>query len=273
MNRNVFQAVRVEYSKQPTLKVSVDGTQITNMGAFTLPNHDSFRGRRITLPVSTNGYIPFLEVVGLSGASPQSLLQNEQFEGLPIESFSAQQLFHYYDVGIRGSASGTLTIYLDGSSQSQQVTYTPQQSGVTDNIRVYFNELSYGYIPHIHNTGSTSADFEILWARPVALPPRFYRGVRTHSEFQITYKGDVDIQWFLDGESIGTYNFNSQTTIDSQSVFVTETKKDYFQSGTIGHVLQYKHTNPEEGGKVYMIETDITLGDLEQQAMRPQVEG
>ena len=264
MNRNVFQAVRVEYSKQPTLKVSVDGIQITNMGSFTLPDHDSFRGRRITLPVSTNGYIPFLEVVGLSGASPQSLLQNEQFEGLPIESFSAQQLFHYYDVGIRGAASGTLTVYLDGSPQSQQVTYTPQQNGVTDNIRVYFNELSYGYVPHIHNTGSTSADFEILWSRPIALPPRFYRGVRTHSEFQLTYKGDVHVEWFLDGTSIGTYEFDSSAT---------ETKKDYFKSGTIGHVLQYKHINPEAGGKIYMIETDITLADLEQQAMSPQVEG
>jgi hypothetical protein len=275
MNRNVFQAVRLEYSKQPTLKISVDGNPITNMTDFLLPNHDTFRGRRITLPESTNGFIPHLEVIDPDPSDPnilpQSLLQNEQFEGAPIESFSQQQLFHYYEVGIRGGASGTLRIYLDGSPQTQQVTYTPQQD--TDTIRVYFDALSYGYIPHIHNIGSSAADFEILWARPVALPPRFYRGVRTHSEFQITYKGDVDIQWFLDGESIGTYNFNSQTTIDNQSVFVTETKKDYFQSGTIGHVLQYKHTNPEEGGKVYMIETDITLGDLEQQAMSPQVEG
>lgn len=275
MNRNVFQAVRLEYSKQPTLKISVDGSPIPNMSDFLLPNHDTFRGRRITLPESTNGFIPHLEVIDPDPSDPnilpQSLLQNEQFEGAPIESFNQQQLFHFYEVGVRGSASGTLKIYLDGSPQTQQVTYTPLQD--TDTIRVYFDALSYGYIPHIHNIGSSAADFEILWARPVALPPRFYRGVRTHSEFQITYKGDVDLQWFLDGESIGTYNFNSQTTIDNQSVFVTETKKDYFQSGTIGHVLQYKHTNPGDGGKVYMVETDITLGDLEQQAMSPQVEG
>lgn len=272
MNRNVFQAVRVEYVKEPVLKVSVDGTQVESMGAFTLPNHTSFRGRRITLPVSVNGYIPFLEIVSNDEGSVQTLLQNEQFEGVPIENFNQQQLFHYYEVGLRGSSSGTLEIYLDGDPQTQQVSYTPQQD--TDTIRVYFNPLAYGYIPHIHNVASSRFDFEILWARPVALPLRFYRGIRTHSEFQITYQGNVTLQWYLDGEAIGTtYSYNSQTTIDNQTVNLTETKKDYFPSGTIGHVLQYKHTNPGDGGKVYMVETDITLADLEQRAMTPQVEG
>jgi hypothetical protein len=97
----------------------------------------------------------------------------------------------------------------------------------------------------------------------VALPPRFYRGIRTHAEFQITYKGDVNIQWYLDGTSIGTYSFDSQNIV---------TDKAYFSSGTIGHVLQYTHTNPEDGGKIYIVETDVTLADLEQQAMRPQAE-
>jgi hypothetical protein len=27
-------------------------------------------------------------------------------------------------------------------------------------------------------------------------------------------------------------------------------------------VLQYTHVNPEDGGKVYIVETDVTLGDL-----------
>ena len=276
MNRLVYQAIRVEYSRQPVLKISVDGTQVTNMGQYTLPSHNTFRGRRITLPVSTTGYVPHLEIVAGTGNSYQSLLQNDQFEAVPIENFSQQQLFHYYDVGLRGSASGTLTIYVDGVVQEQTVTYTP--TGSTDNIRIYFDPISYGYIPHIHNTGIDSNDFEILWARPVALPPRFYRGLRTHSEFQITYKGSVTLEWFLDGLSKGQYSFDSTEVIGQDadgndlSAYITKTEKAYFPSGTVGHVLQYKHTNPASGGKIYMIETDQTLADLEQQAMRPQVE-
>jgi len=268
MNRLVYQAVRVEYANQPTLKISIDGNSVTNMERFTLPNHSTFRGRRITFPVSVNGYVPHIEVVPSTqgGTSYQSLLQNENFETVPIENFNQQQLFHYYDIGVRGDGvnSGTLSVYLDGVAQTQEaspVTYTPAND--TETIRAYFNALAYGYIPHIHSSGSTAVDFEILWARPVALPPRFYRGIRTHSEFQITYKGDVQIEWYLDGVSVGTYNFNSSNTV---------TEKAYFPSGTIGQVLQYIHENPQAGGKIYMIETDITLADLEQQAMRPQAE-
>jgi len=277
MKRNVFQAVRLDYSREPHLRVSVDGNPVEGMGNFRLPNHDSFRGRRVTLPVSTDGFIPHLEIVPPdSDTSAQSLLQNERFEGVPIETFNQQQLFHYYEVGIRGQAPGTLRIYRDGVEQSQVVNLssgTLAENQYTDTIRVYFNSLAYGYIPHIHNTGAPANDFEILWAKPVSLPPRFYRGVRTHSEFQITYKGEVTIEWFLDGVSIGTYDFDSETTIDGQQTFVTETKKDYFPSGTIGHVLQYKHTNPADRGKIYIVETDVTLADLEQQAMTPQAEG
>jgi hypothetical protein len=189
------------------------------------------------------------------------LLQNENFEGVPIESFSQQQLFHYFEYGMRGTGTLIPKIYVDGTEQSQ--SYSVSTSDTVEVYRIYFNPLAYGYIPHLHNTGTSTDDAEILWARPVALPPRFYRGVRTHAEFQITYKGDVDIQWYLDGTSIGTYSFSTTNTT---------TEKAYFQSGTIGHVLQYVHSNPEDGGKIYIVETDVTLGDLEQQAMRPQAE-
>jgi hypothetical protein len=193
--------------------------------------------------------------------SSTTRLQNFQFDALPIESFNQQQLFHYFEVGFRGTGTLTPRIYLDGTIQAQN--FNTSTSEATETIRVYFDALAYGYIPHIHNTGTSTADAEILWARPVALPPRFYRGIRTHAEFQITFKGDVDIQWYLDGTSIGTYNFSSTNTT---------TEKAYFPSGTIGHVLQYTHTNPASGGKIYIVETDVTLADLEQQGMRPQPE-
>ena len=251
MQLQVFQAVRLEYAQNPAITVNVDGSQVDTR---TLPTQSTFKGRRVTLPVNVTGYIPHLE-------STSTRLQNFQFDALPIESFNQQQLFHYFDVGFRGTGTLTPRIYLDGTIQAQN--FNTSTSEATETIRVYFDALAYGYIPHIHNTGTSTADAEILWARPVALPPRFYRGIRTHAEFQITYKGDVDIEWYLDGISIGTYDFTSTNTV---------TEKAYFQSGTIGHVLQYTHTNPEDGGKIYIVETDVTLADLEQQGMRPQPE-
>jgi len=251
MQLQVFQAVRVEYAQQPTIQVNVDGSQVDSR---QLPSQSTFRSRRITLPVNTVGYISHLE-------SSTTRLQNFQFDALPIESFNQQQLFHYFEVGFRGTGTLTPRIYLDGTIQAQN--FNTSTSEATETIRVYFDALAYGYIPHIHNTGTSTADAEILWARPVALPPRFYRGIRTHAEFQITFKGDVTVQWYLDGTSIGTYSFSSTNTT---------TEKAYFPSGTIGHVLQYTHTNPASGGKIYIVETDVTLADLEQQGMRPQPE-
>ena len=252
MQRNIYSAIRLEYSQQPTIKVSVDGTLVSTIA---LPYQEKFKGRRITLPSSVSGYIPHMETL------TAGLLQNENFEGVPIESFSQQQLFHYFEYAMRGAGTLVPKIYVDGTEQGQ--SYSISTSETVEVYRIYFDSLAYGYIPHMHNTGTSTADAEILWARPVALPPRFYRGIRTHSEFQITYKGNVEIQWYLDGISIGTYSFSSSNTT---------TEKAYFQSGTIGHVLQYIHTNPEDGGKIYIVETDVTLADLEQQAMRPQAE-
>jgi len=251
MQLQVFQAVRLEYAQNPAITVNVDGSQVDTR---TLPTQSTFKGRRVTLPVNVTGYIPHLE-------STSTRLQNFQFDALPIESFNQQQLFHYFEVGFRGTGTLTPRIYLDGTIQAQN--FNTSTSEATETIRVYFDALAYGYIPHIHNTGTSTADAEILWARPVALPPRFYRGIRTHAEFQITFKGDVTVQWYLDGTSIGTYSFSSTNTT---------TEKAYFPSGTIGHVLQYTHTNPASGGKIYIVETDVTLADLEQQGMRPQPE-
>jgi len=263
MNRVLFQAVRVEYFKDPSITISVDGVNLTGMVDYALHAQNTFRGRRITLPVATSGYIGHM-------ISSQSFLLNYQFEATPIEAFSQQNLFHYYEVGFRGSGELRPEIYLDGVTQdtsfriknNSPVTISTSQH--TDTVRVYFDPLAYGFIPHIHNIGTSDVDAEILWARPVQLPPRFYKGLRTHAEFQITFKGNIELEWFLDGQSIGTYTYSESSTV---------TKKDYFPSGTIGQVLQYVHLNPEDGGKIYMVETDQTLADLEQQAMRPQPEG
>lgn len=247
MNRRIFQALRVEYARSPQVTVSVDGVEVLARGA--LPNHTTFRGRRITLPAASSGYIPHLE-------STATQLLNHVFEGPEVEQYNQQQLYHYIELGYRGSDLAP-RIYLDEVEQSQAITISTGKA--VDTVRVYFDELAYGFVPHIHNTAAN--DSEILWARPMSLPPRFFRGIRTHAEFQITYVGTVDIDWYLDGVLKHSYEFTSTEV---------KTEKAYFPSGTVGHVLQYRHTNPEEGGRVYSIETDITLADLEQQSMTEQ---
>lgn len=244
MNRNLFQAVRVEYARTPTITLSIDGTAVRS--DWALPTHDTFRMRRLALPVASSGFIPHLE-------SGTTQLLNHTFEAKAVEEFNQQQLFHYYELGFRGSGLQP-RIYLDEVEQTQQITIDATKD--VDVVRIYFDELAYGFIPHIYNEAAT--DSEILWARPMSLPPRFFRGIRTHAEFQITYVGTVDIDWYLDGALKHSYEFTSTEV---------KTEKAYFPSGTVGHVLQYRHTNPEEGGRVYSIETDITLADLEQQSM------
>ena len=265
MNRQVLQAVRVEYAGSPRITISMDGSSI--LAASQLPQHSTFRGRRVTLPtlaaedaegnrakLLNDGYIPFLE-------SSTTQLQNYGFEAIPVEQFSQMSLYHYYELGYRGD-NAQVEIYLDQKPQAQIVTLP--NAATIDTARVYFDPLSYGYVPHIHDISTSTFTGEILWARPVALPPRFYRGIRSHAEFQITYSGDVTLQWYLDGVPLGD-------PYVLPTVSSTTTEKLYFPAGTIGHVLQYRVTNPT-AGRVYVVETDVTLSDLEQQTMTQNTE-
>lgn len=243
--RQYIHAIQVQYRGLGNeLVISMDGN---SLGKIYLPDQDLQR-RRVTLPVCLFGTFPQYQ---FNTIEPDNLLE---FERVAEKAYQQQQLFHYFDVGIRGQVS--MQVYVDNLLQSQAFTFKGTQDPT--NIKIYFDEIAYGYIPHLHNTGSG----EVLWANPVALPPRYYRGRRTHAEFQITYSGNVELQWYLDGELVSDpYEFLSSKTI---------TEKRYFPTGTVGHVLQYRHLNPQEGGKVFMVETDQTLADLEQQAMQPQ---
>jgi len=244
--KKYYPAVQLQYSGSPTLSLRFDGGSPV---VITLPAQVHARHRRLTLPTMQFGVFSQYQY---NTTDPAALCQ---FESLAATAFQEQQLFHYFEFGYRGAV--TLECDIDGVGQSQ--SYSLSTTKLTDTHRLYFNPLAYGFVPHIHN--SNSGDGEILWARPMSLPPRFFRGVRTHAEFQITYVGTVDIDWYLDGVLKHSYEFTSTEV---------KTEKAYFPSGTVGHVLQYRHTNPEEGGRVYSIETDITLADLEQQSMTEQ---
>lgn len=245
--RSYIHAVHVQYRGLGNeLIISVDGVTTPTMH---LPDQ-SLQRRRVTLPSCLFGTFPQFS---FNTIEPDNLLE---FERLAETSYQEQQLFHYFEIGYRGNIS--VQIQNDSVVQGQTINTTATTN--PDTLRIYFNPLSYGFIPHLHNTG----DGEILWAKPIALPPRFFRGIRTHAEFQITYVGDVELQWYLDGVDHGDpYVLPTVSSVTTQKL--------YFPAGTIGHILQYRVTNPTEG-RVYVVETDVTLADLEQQTMTQNTE-
>ena len=250
--RKYYPAVHLQYSGSPTLTLRFDGGSPL---VLPLPPHVHVRHRRLTLPTMQFGVFPQYQY---NTTDPAALCQ---FESLAATAFQEQQLFHYFEFGYRGAV--TLACAIDGLGQSQ--SYSLSTTKLTDTHRLYFNPLAYGFVPHIHN--SNSGDGEILWARPMSLPPRFYRGLRTHAEFQIVFSGRVELNWYLDGNRLDhNYVFEDNTG-------KTMTEKEYFPSGTLGHVLQYVQINNPSEGKIFSVETDVTLADLEQQSMSQQPEG
>ena len=122
----------------------------------------------------------------------------------------------------------------DEDEQSQAFTISTDKA--VDTVRIYFDKLAYGFVPHVHNTVQRIQRF---FGQDLSIYPRYYRGIRTHAEFQITYVGDVEVSWWLDGTLKHTYTFSSTEV---------KTEKEYYYN-TVGHVLQYIHNNPGSWGK------------------------
>ena len=241
--RSVHQAFEIQYVGAPVVNVYVDGAQSYSSN-ITLPNHPHPATRRVTLPHSQVGYFAEFKSYSPITVTPVG------FESVPLSQYQNQQLFHYIEFAYRGDVN--FQIYADRAVQTQTKTYSIDAA--VDTRRIYFDALAFGYVPHLYCDPSSTG--EVLWSKPVALPPRFFRGVRTHAEFQINFIGDVTLRWYLDGEAIGDWEFSSTTTT---------TEKTYFPSSTTGYILQYRHIAGD--GRVYTVETDITLADMEQQTM------
>ena len=105
---------------------------------------------------------------------------------------------------------------------------------------------------------------EMVTCNIVAAPVASHRVVKELSEAQITYKGEVTIEFYFDGGLLGT------SRIFSSSYWKTE--KFYLPSESRGYIFQWKQINNdslEPRGYVGSLETDLLLGDTE----TPQVSG
>ena len=108
--------------------------------------------------------------------------------------------------------------------------------------KVYLPPLSFGYVPHVFNNTADAED--IVSAKPVALPVAHYRGIRAVAEGQITYIGDLQVQFYMDGRKLGSpYQFDEQTYTSGLPKYVTE--KFYFPSGSVGHIFQWEQISGE----------------------------
>ena len=251
--RQVVHAVNVRYKGQPTISVSVDGIYI--LEDQTLPSHNVLKSRRVALPAGGVGYIPQFESTFTGSLT-------HQFEVVPEQTYSQQQLFHFFEVNFSGTVE--LEIYSDevrkspNNSDDTSVTLTARSSRKIDTRRVYFPPLSYGWVPQLKQIVSSTVEGEVFSSRMRALPTRFFKGEREHTEIQATHQGNLELEVYLDGKLIKEYRFGA----DKYKPDAFKTEKEYLPSGSRGQILQWIQSDGD--GEVASFESDITLTDLEQ---------
>lgn len=255
--RQIVQAVNLRYKGQPTISVSVDGVPLVEN--LVLPAHNVMKNRRVCLPPGGIGYTPQLQ-----STFQESLTY--QFETIPDVEFSDQQLYHFYEVTFTGTVQ--LQIYVDevekspNNSEESSVTLIPRGSRKIDTRRVYFPPLAYGWVPQLKQVIDSTVDSQVLSNRIRALPSRFFKGEREHSEIQVTHQGPLELEVFLDGKLLAEYRYGK----DKYNEDAFKTEKEYLPSSARGQILQWIQSDGT--GEVASFESDITLTDREQ----PQTE-
>jgi hypothetical protein len=255
-DRQVFQSVLIEYEGKPTIKVTVDGSNVLTSSGKTLPDHTVRQTRRVSLPQGAQGYVAQM-------SSDLTDVTRYQFESRPESSFSENILFHYYEITFNKSLQ--VKMYMDedsikpNSGTNKIVALKPRSGRVQDTIKVYFPPLSYGYIPHIEQVISSAQKGQILSSKPVALPVKYYKGLKTHTEYQVTYQGNVELALFMDGEELSR-EWLPEILIPQDGGY--KTHKEYLPSNSSGQVLQWVQTDGD--GDIALFETDQTLLDIEQ---------
>tara|TARA_Y100001963_G_C6694876_1_gene406495 strand:+ start:311 stop:1105 length:795 start_codon:yes stop_codon:yes gene_type:complete len=249
-DRIILQAIKLHYKGDVgSVSVSLDGS--TKSTVTDLPDHSVHRTRRMSLPAGLSGFVPQF-------STGHSTKIDADFEAVPASAFTEQQIWHYYEVIYTGTVN--ISVYIDENIvvTAKELTLpnvydttTPKQ---THTQKVYLPPLSFGYVPHVFNATSDAGD--IISAKPVTLPVAHYRGVRAVAEGQITYIGDLQVQFYMDGRELGgPYQFNEQTYSTGLPKYVTE--KFYFPAGSIGHIFQWEQISGT--GNIAMLETDASM--------------
>ena len=252
--RQVFQNLILEYIGTPVITVTIDGVAV--MSNITLPTHSVRQTRIVLLPATAIGFVPQLQADATTDIS-------FQFQGVPDRQYDTQNLYQHFELTFKGSVR--LNLFLDQLQLKPNLLHlnnldlSVRFNKTQDTRKIYYPPLSYGYIPHIFQTDLSTKTGQIISFKPISLPARFNKGLRRHSEYQVTYRGDVQLAIFLDGRKVVDRNLPEQQ-IPQDGGFVTF--KDYFPSDSNGNVLQYLQTQGD--GEIALFETDQTLLDVEQ---------
>ena len=180
MPRQVYHALNMRYKGQPTISVTIDGT--AKVSSQQMPSHSVMKNRRLELPAGVIGYIPQVQST-FTGALTTA------FDGVPEAQYAQQQLFHFFEVQFNGTVK--LEIYADevkkylNNAGVTDITLTVRDSKVQDTRRVYFPELTYGWVPQLKHVVDSSQDGQVFSSTLRALPSRFSRGEKEHSEIQV----------------------------------------------------------------------------------------
>lgn len=252
--RQSWQALDIEYIGSPDLTFTLDGE--TKIDSLTLPENTKRKSRLITLPNGSVGYTPQLQL-----STPNVVRYS--FRGQPVGSFSENNIYAYYEITFTDSIRSKISLdsvdVRPNNSTQYYWDFTAREGFVQDKRRIYYPPLSYGYIPHYDQDLSVEGkDGVLVDFRVVALPSRFHKLERHHSEYQITYEGNVQLEIYLDGTKLVEETLKEQSIPQDGGVV---THKGYFPSNSIGQVLQYIQISGE--GEIFSFETDQTLLDLE----------
>ena len=262
-DRKVFQSVQLEYSGKPTIKATVDGSNILTTTGKTLPEHTVRQTRRVSLPAGSHGYVAQM-------SADLTEITRHQFEAVSESQYRDNTLFHYYEITFHQGLQ--IKMFIDevsvkpNNNTNKVLSLKPRSGRKQDTVKVYFPPLSYGYIPHIEQVISSAQKGQILASRAVALPVKYYKGLKSHAEYQVTYQGEVELALFMDGELL-TKEWLPEILIPQDGGY--KTHKDYFPANSSGQVLQWVQTDGD--GDIALFETDQTLLDMEQpQQQTPQ---
>ncbi|MDP6585751.1 MAG: hypothetical protein QF535_13935 [Anaerolineales bacterium] len=106
---------------------------------------------------------------------------------------------------------------------------------------------------------ATTKGCEMVRCEIISAPVSSHRVVKELSEAQITYKGTVTLQFYFDGNKIGSDRVFTSAT--------WKTEKFYLPSGSRGYIFQWKQVENADAsprGYVGSLETDIQPQDIEQ---------
>ena len=262
-DRKVFQSMLLEYLGKPTVKVTIDGSHVLTATGKTLPEHTVRQTRRVSLPAGSHGYVPQM-------SADITEVTRSQFEGVSEAQYRENTLFHYYEITFLHGLQ--VKMFIDevaikpNNGTDKVLSLKPRSGRKQDTIKVYFPPLSYGYIPHIEQVISSAQKGQILASKAVALPVKYYKGLKSHAEYQVTYQGNVKLALFMDGEEL-VDEWLPEILIPQDGGY--KTHKDYLPANSSGQVLQWVQTGGD--GDIALFETDQTLLDMEQpQQQTPQ---